>query len=482
MIDVNSSGEDPAKNQPWRYRGVSILAVLLFILIITAVFLIPDPADTSIAEAVMPDGTILVLNAVTYGTEHELALPKDPNRMFSWILSSPREDAIERKTWNNALVVWLTRRDPKTGKALDFDWWLKNTVIDGKGAVIQDRWVYINYFSNRIGEQSSGRHSGGDRPFEPETSKYDLLYASSVLPIFRCAGETFQLRVHNADDEIVATFDVPWPGPKSFPTWKPETLPISKPAGDLMVTLNKLSAYSFKRNDFAKQLSINSEFEVTKNGQPARWHVENLHLADAMGNESQMNDCILSPRESAWKIIAEIFRDEVALTEPSETWNVGEIAINPDGEYTVLNQNNILNDVAINISASGGAGVVAYSGTGDYQGTGSSGSGQSFKIGDDHATVEVDTNYNGPKYTRTINSKLPYLVLNNVEIPELKQLHIQAKDNLENPVIGELKTVDDCTYWFYVPSENATEIDVNVIITQGRRVEFLVAPPEVNHE
>ncbi len=480
---LDSALNEPAIPQPrGRFRyWLAGICLLLIGLLITAVILTPAPEDVYIAEATMPDGTVLVLKAVTYGKEHKLPLPPRTNWFLPVFLQSREQDSLDHETWGDKLVVWLARYDPKTGRALDFEWWLKNTVVDANGDTITDRHPSWDYRFGQSGSGSSGSSGPGARPYDVAHREYDQLYASSELPLFRCNSKTFQLRVHNADNDIVATFDVPWPGPKSFPIWEPEPLPISKPAGDLTVTLKRLDTDFVYHND-EKSYFLDPSFRVTKDGKPASWHVEGQILTDALGNTSRINGLTLLWSEPAWKLTADFYRNNTAPPLAAETWNVGSIEISPNNEFQQLDLEKLLNDVPLKLLTSGGGGVVTYTGTGDYQGEGSSRWGMSVETDNGYQSVDIDTDNIGPNYTQKVRTNLPHLRLDHIKIPELKRLQLHATDNLGNRVDGHLETVDDHDFWFFMPVDEATEIDLKIVITQGRRVEFLVAPPSIDTE
>lgn len=479
------------QSKPQSFRGYYITVAVLVVLIVGAI-LVPmfvPHQETAIAEAVLPDGTILLLKDVTYGTHHELELPPDPYASVPLIRSTRSEKFIKAQSATDTLVIWLTRLDPVTGRPLDLDWWGKSSVVDANGMVVLDsNYVFNERFNDRFGGHSSG--SGmSTRPLSPmaphRLAEADFIYFHTTLPNFRCDGETFELRIHNTKDQIVATFEVPWRGPKSFPEWTPQPFPQSQSAGDLTVRLDSISDFKLEKDEGQLELRGKPQFRITQDDRPAEWYLEKVRMQDPLGNTITFDDwsfCDLSLKEPAWKMIVTLYRNKDAPLLPTEVWHVGKIPIDAPNRSTKLNDSHSLSGVPLELISSNGSGVIKETWIGSKGGRSSHSTGGSVEIGEKYINFSLELESDGKDYSRTVECELPHLLWNDIKLGDLKQLRFQATDNLGRSVQGEFKECEGLLYWFYAPEEGATEIDFKLIITEGRQVEFLVAPPEVKTE
>src|SRR5690349_5702312 len=73
--------------------GIAIGGIVVWLIFVAAVIGMMPPVEppkpVRVAEARMPDGTLLVLQAVTFGKSHKLQLPSRERRAAYWFSTAP---------------------------------------------------------------------------------------------------------------------------------------------------------------------------------------------------------------------------------------------------------------------------------------------------------------------------------------------------------------------------------------------------------
>ena len=200
--------------------------------------------DNVLAEATLPDGTILRLEQVTFGPKQTLVVQRgSPPLEPAGHQSEPEISAsAEFGEVFPQCGIWLTRRDPQTGEPLDLDWLSHCTAVDANG------WECTSGFAGRChwskGSPTSPYQETLFRDKSPFAAlppgQYQEIVVGAFLPLFTPKDGRFPLRVYNTQGEVVATFDVPYPtAPPERQELAPVTLPATQSAGDLTVTLER---------------------------------------------------------------------------------------------------------------------------------------------------------------------------------------------------------------------------------------------------
>src|SRR5262245_26439297 len=241
------------------------------------------PAVRGLQERKMPDGTILVLEKVTVGTNHQFEWER--KQSFTDLISGNWSRKYHANAWapGEAIVVWFSRRDPMTGECLDIDWWLRSAAVTDRDQELDDDNAGRNTFS---ATSSSG--NSGSRPFAPEPpTTYELIVGHTAVQPFRHSGKSFKLRAYNTRNEADAEFDVPHELATTLPVWKPEPLPTTKEAEDLDVTLTSLAV---EPNEYVegsrrrKRWFLRPELRVLHDGKPDDVHsVREFEFEDVFG-------------------------------------------------------------------------------------------------------------------------------------------------------------------------------------------------------
>ncbi|QDU43279.1 hypothetical protein Mal52_17510 [Symmachiella dynata] len=480
---------EPRRSLPlWPFIVAAVLAIVAVVIVHVVLVRRQDGVDFFdhyVAETELPDGSILTLRAVTFGDHHELPLNQPKTGLMGFGRGGRGvPEFLERETPPSSVVLWFSRRDGQSGKTMDFRWWKRCSVVDAHGWNIKDRDATQECYSlDANGGFSGSTQWGGDRRLMDtfRTGEYDIGIVSTRLPSFRPSGKTFALKVHNVDGKVVAEFDVPWPGAATLPVWEPETLPATKSVGNLKVTLKALTVEEDRSQTSDRYgLHARADFEFSGMTAGAEWHLDDVRLEDALGNASDDYDCILSPLDSAWKVVALISRNEDAPLLASETWHVGKIQLPADGTKSDLKLSDSIGGVPIFVKSIGGPGEVTYvesvSGTGDEIG------GFAFAGPSEIENFSVRMKYNGSTCRRTVKSKVPHLFLDNLHLKPFQSLRIQAVDDAGKMVDGRVCVCNDEAFWVFSPPPGSKSIDLKVIVTQQREVEFIAAPQLVTEE
>lgn len=225
----------PVRIQP---AGIVLLVAVLAWLVAAAVSgLRAGSRPLTAYECQMPDGSILKIEALTTANasgEHSFTY-RPPGPMFDvlleWIGFGTGPELLFRETdpgQPGQIVVWMSRRDARTGRPLDFDWWAKNVVVDAAGNEVPDAgggWAPSLWGFGPTGQSGVT----GDPPLLADHATERSWILASDLPPFRPKAARLELQVKNTAGEVVASFDVPLPASPTTPGKQPATPPASAP-------------------------------------------------------------------------------------------------------------------------------------------------------------------------------------------------------------------------------------------------------------
>lgn len=484
------STERPRRRiSPWLLIfGGGTAAVLLFACFaaLMVAFNKDEPAPLGLASVKMPDGRLLVLEDVTFGTNHNFNIEMRPPG-FSF-LPFRHNRPLGESTQGEKLVLWLSCRDPVSLRHRDFDWWLRCVAIDEHGEEIEDQNPGLDGLSSNGGSSSYG----GTRPMQLGApgpgQQYEYIIAHSSLPRLRHPGKTFKVRVYDQNDHVVAELDVP---DRSLdvegepPTWTPDPYPAVATVDDLTVTLTGLTARVNVWEDNGRDreyIQIEPQIAITKNGEPApAWFARDKQFFDALGNESQEYNFSLSPHEAAWKVRLRLFRNASAAFTPDELWTTPPLDI-PDKDQGLHDtQSHTLGGVSIEVVSLGGPGVVKYTSIGAARHSGS------YSGSFDQHQFEIDTDWNygpggGGSSTTTVTCDVPHAAVRISGNTSEDNVQLLADDDQAREVKVHGPYVNaDVHFWFLETAADAKSVELKFIAQKGKSVEFVVAPPEIKH-
>lgn len=474
------------------------LTVLLGVFVGLMAAIEPEmPMSTALQEVMMPDGTILALEAVTWGKLHEYEV-EFPTQGFKFFPSG-RTRMINHGTSKDQTVLWFSRRDAVTGKALDFDWWSHSTVVDSHGCEIEDR----DNDARRHAHHAHGSSGSGGRPFQSISAhshgeRYTSIVVTSELPAFRHEGDSFAVRLYDLAGTNVGEFQIKDPSPTkgSYPVWKPEVLPVTKTTSELAVTLTSLAGElnesQTSRNGHSyirKRTQLKYEFQVKEDGESTnRWQSRSTTVSDALGNSLNSYDISqLCEEEAAWKLATKFYRIEKRENfDESELWTVKDLELPAANKTQYIRKKETCQGVEFELIAAGGGGKKAtYSGVVPKN---SGGYGHSTSIGDTTVAVNVESDHRKPG-NLSIECKLPHIVLSwSGQTTSNLIAKIDATDGQGRPI--ELNGpypgygVDRPNVYIFSRPQNSEvkdpieKVSFTWSVQEAREFEFLVKPPK----
>lgn len=469
----------------WIILGGTLFAMLLFGGFAgLAIALREEPQPSlGIASAPMPDGTLLVLEDITFGTHtFEIELPPSPG--FS-LFPTRRIESVTAYGGMNGYAIWLSRRDgQRPDRYLDFEWWGRCVVVDENGWEVEDDNPGLRGYGNN---GSTG--TSGSRPLSVNASgtRYERIIAHSSLPRVRHAGSTFRLKVYNLDNELVAELDVPDPAPPGpIPEWTPSRLPATADDGNVTLQLNNVTSqvYSWQRDHGVQEnVQINVATEFFQDGQSSdEWYVQYTTFSDALGNEAQSYGFRLSPFEPAWKLNVRAMRNKDAPFSEKEKWTASPLDLPAADTGVLVSESATVGSTlaTVDVAAIGGPGTVKYSGLGGIRTSSSYGGmagSETFNINHDAPYA-----YSGSSAAPTsqVVCNLPHLVLKVDGLTNNQNLTLIAVDDQGRDV----KThgpyqISEMHFFFLEPAEDAKSVTPIVVVQDGRNFEFLIKPPEI---
>lgn len=474
----------PRRISPWwLIVGGAVLAMLTFGgFAALAIALRKEPPQTlGLASATMPDGSILVLEQVTFDPHSfDIEMPPTPGFTFFPI---KRTEHLTAYGPNGGLALWFSRRDARrTDRYLDFEWWARCVVVDQNGWEIEDDNPGLHGFGN-----GGSTGTSGSRPLSVSSSgtKYERIIAFSSLPRVRHDGQTFKLHVYNFDDELVAEFDVPDVGPHTpIPDWTAAPLPVQAADGEVTMQINNVTSQVYSWNSsqgIEENVQINVAAEFFQNGQPApQWFLNSCQLEDALGNTSYQYGCKLSPFEPAWKMNARAFRTTDAAFTDAEKWAATPLELPAADTGVVVSDTEAFGPAQVTIAAIGGGGTIQYSGLGNNNVNSSYGG----SAGSASFNINHDSNYTysgtRPPATTKVECALPHLVVRIEAMPDNHKADLLITDDRQQPVKAHGPyQIDDMYFWFFEPGEETKTITPIVVVQEGRNFELLIKPPEI---
>ena len=448
---------------------------------------------TFVSARTMPDGTVLVLEQVTTKKPHEMAMtrPGGGTMLSSWI-KAPAPANLQRfsvHSFDNSVVLWLTRWHPALPDSQDFDWWLTSILTDAHGEQIEDGRENSHVISAAKGMSTRG----ADRPWTPlARAKGDVVIATSQFPAQRQTAGSRKVSVYDRNGAPVAEFDVPFPDTSTTPQWTPDSLPASKTSDDVRVTFTDVSVKEQPLPPITgvtlthrrPRWSVTPIFSVERNGAPAPdWKAEPVRLTDALGNSASDGDCRLSVHERAWKLELTLSRDAPQAFMPEEQWESPPVALPATDSRQEVDQQGKSRAVGVRLVAVG-RGAVPYPEFARTHGGMARRVSSPGRVGEKRFGVSHSSSsgVSGPTvHNINISGDCAHLLLKLDHLPpahrELFRVHDDQGRELPHQV--ETFTTGDALYVFVFvdPAADAQSLRVTVYAHTARIVELLFAPP-----
>lgn len=466
--------------------GVAMLAVIAFGVFAVLMQNVDEPKkrSTGLQQQVMPDGTVLVLEDVTFGKRHEFQFERELQSGTLFSGPSLQIDVASTSTPDDAIMLWFSRHDAVTGEALDFEWWSHCIALDEHGCAIEDEKPGRDIYYLDGGHSGM---SGAHRPFNPTPSgrRCEKIIVRSSLKPFRHKAKTFKLQVFDAIGTKVAEFDVPNPNPArgSYPVWKPEPLPITKKQGDLEVTLTGLAAFEeeYRSSEGPRQrIRLQPQLRIVEDGKPVnQWLFYGPEIEDALGNTSDSSDCRSCLKETAWKLKFKLFVTDPAMIEPSEQWTVSDLKLLAANKSQMLNKSKTIDGVTVELLAIGGPGRSSYTGLIAQHQKHAQNDTSTITYGKFKAPLSIHFNPGSGLNTTSIDCPLPHVIARLGRSNQDQRVTMQITDYQQRPVKSRTRNIRGVRIWFLFDLAKETKsFNVHFVVQRARKFEFLVKPPE----
>lgn len=463
---------------PWvLILGGSVGAVAIIVLVLFVVARLTPERPLGDNERLMPDGTVLKIEGVTWGLIHFVSVDCPPAQ--PWAFWDDRQVQVYDNQGIQALKIWMTHRDRRSGRLLNFDWWGTSTVTNSLGVEISD--YAPTYF---IAGQFNGMKSSR-RPFRANGPDRDGTWlVNSSFPAFRTDNGKFLLQVKNTSGEVVAKFDLIHPSPPAAKNWQAEELPATKSQGDLMVTLHRLRRDFYSHPGGGKTWYFAPETTVTENGLPTNDWYFGMNLQDAFGNDlsRHVNVTTVSAGEPAWKIQLRGWRREDKEFPASETWTLADVPLPERDFLKPLSDAHTVDGVTIKLVAFAGAGNVSY----ELPIPATQPSALLTQpISAFDSPVNIQSGVDGSPNKIQMEANWPHVVFEVAAENYQHYLLIKARDNLNREVPTQPFTYGlspNLRAFFFKAEPDAKSLTLTFIVRNAREFEFFVKPPEFSEE
>jgi len=306
--------------------GAYLLPVVVMVVIVAVVGAVLFSALQK-ETRLLPDGSVLTLEAVTYGTRHRFIAGTWLQQLLHAVLPARHKQhsgclVKVYDTGENKLVLWTTHLDPRKGTG---------AMGDSLDLFIED-------------EQ-------GHEPSLCSSTREGLLAVRGIeyweASVFPRRSQTLRLRFYRQGSrDLLAEFAVSNPTPGPFPTWTSEPLPATRHYGNVSLTLVSFTTGLDGPNNTeparpGELIRGLIRYRLNENDRRARsWELQRVRLWDATGNteehyfpsETELEFFgALAAGETAWKMNFQIARDLDSAFTPQEYWIVRGLSIpNPN--------------------------------------------------------------------------------------------------------------------------------------------------------
>jgi hypothetical protein len=292
-----------------RIRVWVICLLLGLVAVVAVIFVVAERAWKPV-EQVLSDGTILRIEAVTYGTNHvfsrhpirEKVRDALPKRFQSWlgkgVLSSRTQTAPD------CLVLWTTRFDP----------------VSGTYVRPASEWMYAV-------DEHGCRFRSNFR--QGATMAGNVAVWGVVFDTYPRTAKHFHFMVCDRADNVVGKIKLPNFFQAKAQSWVPEKVPITKTNRQLAAELRR-----FRLVDAPTRAFFDVRLLRLQDIEP--WVKGPEWICDSSGNRTLLG--ALCTNEAAWKIEANFFRNARAQFRADETWVITNVAIPKPGEIIALNK------------------------------------------------------------------------------------------------------------------------------------------------
>ena len=472
---MTTSPQEPLPSQPEERRFVLKLAVLLVatVLALLAFLAIRGGTETSPFPRVkLPDGSWLIVRAVTVGTSHSIELPLPPwERIKRWRQSYTQS----LTTPGNRMAIWLTREGVH-GDTLDLEWFSRAEIVLSEAVVISAVAHHREHQLLNATSSSSNDHQGFyDVPTVTASSvTHTVAVARCEFPVVRPRDGLLRLNVYDGSQSVVAILDIPYPVLPNEPTddWQVDPLPVTRSSGNLDVTLKQI-VFSQMGKGRRRVQHVVPQFEFVHDGQPSQMWLSNNDVFDPLGNHASGRRINLSPLERVWKLRLTLTQKSGGRFTPEEIGELPPLPLAPAKQMVATSTTHTINGETIQLIGLGGTGPL------------------NFALPNSNLTVTSKEYQPGERMNGfgwgcegaacvfRLNSGHPFLMTTDSFSRNGSSVELRASDqDGETLAVFDRSSSNKVTFWFFEPKPTSTSITFQFLVQQPRQVEFFIAPPK----
>ena len=426
---------------------IIVFAVIIagILIAITFPFFRTQARTPGLATQTLPDGTQIIVQAVTYGTNHVFARGSAflarlkvllPVGFHKWL---GNQITIGTATTDPTAVIWFSAFDPTTEryKYISPD---SFEIVDDHGCV------------TRISQFAGG---ASDPAFSVQRAYADVFPRRQKTFTFRASFSGFpplELKVPNQ-------FQM-----SSTQEWTPEPLPATRTVGTTNFTLSRIRGHFTEgRHWFDAPLKI----EIDGKDRTS-WFNSWPIYRDATGNRSHA----LCPYEPTWKVEYEVRHSHEAPFPEDQIVRISDLTFPKSGEVSHFRETRTLGVISVQF--------IGLCGPGDYK----------FSNGVCIASAPYEGSIHGESFSSSSSSGPPprvefafrrskaslLVTINGLERSD--DLLLRGRDDSGKPFRISFNGSADRTYRYelHAPT-NATRFALELIPQKPVRVEYTVAPP-----
>jgi hypothetical protein len=287
-----------------------------------------------------------------------------------------------------------------------------------------------------------------------------------IVPAIPRRQAAFKLNFHDSAGQVLATLQVANPVRGPFPKWQPEPLPQAKTNGAVTLMLEAM-----KEEGNARWSMVAPRWKITASD-PA-WAMAKVRHAtfyDATGNEGMH----LSPRESAWKARALVFRERPDSFSSEERFVITNLSVPAAGNFIKVDQS--AERLGVKLTA------IALVGPGRIDLTNGVGLGVSADISTSSSTYSFGTNrvesWGGPRHFLLLEAQ-------NVQPDDeiLMRIVDEQGSEIKLPDSGGYNGRNNGARMYkrnFTPPAETKSLSLEVIVNRPLAFEFMVNPAEVH--
>jgi hypothetical protein len=454
-------------------------------------------------EHLMADGSILEVEAITIGTDHNFTYHRPRSMrsivdlLFPWWRPQTLPVKISYGCGVPQIMVWLSRRDAQTGRPLDFNWWRENVVVDVAGNAISHVSQALNrpqlyWFSRTV----SGKRTGTP-PLLADHASESAWILLTAFPPFRSQADRMRLTVKNATGDVVAEFDLPHPATASLPEWQAEPLPKTFTAGDLALTVSGIQCQSGEESSSAQP-----DMALSWQGKPTTdWEVTAMSFTSPLGTKLESTGAgatslvILDAagravdrafgfddtlrRERLWKMSLACIRGANAAFADFERGGLEGIPLQEADTADVSERRCHVHGCALAVVAVGGAGAARFPLPATRLGLGP----DPFSRATNCLPFQELSRWkfesrDGTTATVSCDTPFPWLILDRSGVPASKTLQVRVRDDQGREVKAGVSPLrGELTVLFLQPKPDTKAVSLDVTIQDPVVFEAIVELP-----